>query len=188
MSQLAKLEVLLFMAGEDGLTSRQIAEILEWQPTAVAQQIGKLAQKYEEDPASGLSILESSNRYRLVTKKEFADVLRSYSRTPMNQSMSRAMLESLSIIAYKQPITRAEVDDIRGVNSSGTLSKLVAFDLIQEVGKKDVLGRPNLYGTTDYFLDYMGINHLDELPDVSEIVIDEQDTELFAEREEIDAD
>ena len=82
----------------------------------------------------------------------------------MNQSLSRAALETLSIIAYKQPITRIEVDDIRGVNSSGAISKLLSFELIREDGKKEVIGRPNLYVTTDYFLDYMGINHLDELP------------------------
>ena len=74
----------------------------------------------------------------------------------MNQSLSRAALETLSIIAYKQPITRVEVDDIRGVNSSGAITKLLSFDLIREDGKKEVIGRPNLYVTTEYFLDTWG--------------------------------
>ena len=105
----------------------------------------------------------------------------------MNQSLSRAALETLSIIAYKQPITRIEVDDIRGVNSSGAISKLLSFELIREDGKKDVIGRPNLYVTTDYFLDYMGINHLDELPIVEETELIGQESQLFTERtEEID--
>ncbi|WP_037584324.1 SMC-Scp complex subunit ScpB, partial [Streptococcus equi] len=90
-----------------------------------------------------------------------------------------ASLEVLSIVAYKQPITRIEIDEIRGVNSSGALSKLVAFGLIQEAGKKEVIGRPNLYATTDYFLDYMGINHLEELVDISSIAVEEQETTLF---------
>ena len=77
-----------------------------------------------------------SNTYKLVTKPDFASLLRDYSKTPINQSLSRASLEVLSIVAYKQPITRAEVDDIRGVNSSGAIAKLQAFDLIQEAGKK----------------------------------------------------
>ncbi|MFX3843456.1 SMC-Scp complex subunit ScpB, partial [Streptococcus suis] len=77
-----------------------------------------------------------------------------------------------------QPITRIEVYDIRGVNSSGFISKLQAFDLIRENCKKEVLGRPNLYVTTDYFLDYMGINILEELPDVSEIDLIKEETEL----------
>ncbi|KXT78232.1 SMC-Scp complex subunit ScpB [Streptococcus sp. DD13] len=183
MSRLAKLETLLFVAGEEGVTARVIVEILEIQPRAVQQQMDQLAQKYLNDEDSGLALLESSNTYKLVSKKKYAPILRSYARTPMNQTMSRAMLECLSIIAYKQPITRVEVDDIRGVNSSGTISKLQAFDLIRENGKKEVLGRPNLYVTTDYFLDYMGINSLDELPDISDIDLDEQETALFVERE-----
>lgn len=187
MSRLAEIEVLLFVAGEEGLTSRTIAEMLDLQPVAVFQQLEKLAEKYEGDSESGLTLIESSNHYKLVTKSDYADLLRTYSRTPINQSMSRALLETLSIVAYKQPITRVEIDDIRGVNSSGAISKLQAFDLIRENGKKEVIGRPNLYITTDYFLDYMGINHLDELPDVSNLELVEEETALFVERgEEID--
>ena len=102
-------------------------------------------------------------------------------KTPINQSLSRASLEVLSIVAYKQPITRAEVDDIRGVNSSGAIAKLQAFDLIQEAGKKDAVGRPNLYATTDYFLDYMGINSLDELVAIDQLELEDQETSLFRE-------
>ena len=87
----------------------------------------------------------------------------------------------MSIIAYKQPITRVEIDDIRGVNSSGAISKLLAFELIREDGKKEVIGRPNLYVTTDYFLDYMGINHLDELPIVDEAELIAEESQLFGE-------
>ncbi len=114
MNRLAEIEVLLFVAGEDGLTLRNLAEMLEMQPTAVSQQLEKLGEKYMADKASGLAILESSNRYKLVTKKEYANLLRIYAKTPINQTMSRALLETLSIVAYKQPITRIEVDDIRG--------------------------------------------------------------------------
>ena len=183
MSRLAEIETLLFVAGEEGLTLANMATILEIQPTALLQQLEKLAEKYQKDSDSGLYLIESSKHYRLVTKKDYAPLLRIYSKTPMNQSMSRAMLESLSIIAYKQPITRAEVDDIRGVNSSGTIAKLQAFDLIREDGKKEVLGRPNLYVTTDYFLDYMGINSLDQLPDISNLELAEEENDLFLERE-----
>lgn len=186
MERLAEIEVLLFVAGEEGLTVRHLSDILELQPTAVLQQLEKLGEKYREDKQSGLALLESSNRYRLVTKKEHANLLRVYAKTPINQTMSRALLETLSIIAYKQPVTRIEVDDIRGVNSSGAISKLQTFGLIREDGKKEVLGRPNLYVTTDYFLDYMGINSLDELPDVSELDLVEEETELFLERSELE--
>jgi segregation and condensation protein B len=117
--------------------------------------------------------------YKIVTKEIFADLLRDFAKAPVNQSLSRASLEVLSIIAYKQPITRIEVDDIRGVNSSSAISKLMALGLIREAGKKEVIGRPNLYATTDYFLDFMGINDLSELIDVSNIELVDEEMTLF---------
>ena len=187
MSTLAKIEALLFVAGEDGIRVRQLAELLSLPPTGIQQSLEKLAQKYEKDPDSSLALIETGGAYRLVTKPQFAEILKEYSKAPINQSLSRAALETLSIIAYKQPITRVEVDDIRGVNSSGAITKLLSFDLIREDGKKEVLGRPNLYVTTEYFLDYMGINHLEELPKVEEVDIDPEEGQLFSERtEELD--
>lgn len=182
MSKLAEIEALLFVAGEDGLRVRQIAELLSIPPTGVIQSLEKLAEKYQKDEDSSLALLETSNTYKIVTKQEFAELLREYSKAPINQSLSRAALETLSIIAYKQPITRVEVDEIRGVNSSGAISKLQIFDLIRENGKKEVLGRPNLYVTTDYFLDYMGINSLEELPIVEETELIAEESQLFTER------
>ena len=182
MSKLAEIEALLFVAGEDGLRVRQLAELLSLPPTGVTQSLEKLAEKYQKDEDSSLALLETSNTYKIVTKQDFAELLREYSKAPINQSLSRAALETLSIIAYKQPITRMEVDEIRGVNSSGAISKLQIFDLICENGKKEVLGRPNLYVTTDYFLDYMGINTLEELPIVEETELIAEESQLFTER------
>ena len=182
MSKLAEIEALLFVAGEDGLRVRQLADLLSIPPTGVIQSLEKLAEKYRKDEDSSLALLETSNAYKIVTKQDFADLLREYSKAPINQSLSRAALETLSIIAYKQPITRIEVDEIRGVNSSGAISKLQIFDLIRENGKKEVLGRPHLYVTTDYFLDYMGINSLEELPVVEETELITEESQLFAER------
>ncbi|WP_347103777.1 SMC-Scp complex subunit ScpB [Streptococcus anginosus] len=182
MSKLAEIEALLFVAGEDGLRVRQLAELLSMPPTGVTQSLEKLAEKYQKDEDSSLALLETSNTYKIVTKQDFAELLREYSKAPINQSLSRAALETLSIIAYKQPITRVEVDEIRGVNSSGAISKLQIFDLIRENGKKEVLGRPNLYVTTDYFLDYMGINSLEELPIVEETELIAEESQLFTER------
>ncbi|WP_270523309.1 SMC-Scp complex subunit ScpB [Streptococcus anginosus] len=182
MSKLAEIEALLFVAGEDGLRVRQLVELLSMPPTGVTQSLEKLAEKYQKDEDSSLALLETSNTYKIVTKQDFAELLREYSKAPINQSLSRAALETLSIIAYKQPITRMEVDEIRGVNSSGAISKLQIFDLIRENGKKEVLGRPNLYVTTDYFLDYMGINSLEELPIVEETELMAEESQLFTER------
>ena len=182
MSTLAEIEALLFVAGEEGIRIRQLAELLSLPPTGIQQSLEKLTQKYEKDQDSSLALIETGGAYRLVTKPQFAAVLKEYSKAPINQSLSRAALETLSIIAYKQPITRIEIDAIRGVNSSGALAKLQAFNLIKEDGKKEVLGRPNLYVTTDYFLDYMGINHLEELPVINELDIQAQESQLFGER------
>ena len=136
MSKLAEIEALLFVAGEEGITARQIADLLSYPQQVWVQSLEKLAQKYQEDTGTSLCLMETASRYKLVTKADYASVLRDYSRTPMNQSLSLAALETLSIIAYKQPITRVEVDDIRGVNSSGAITKLLSFDLIREDGKK----------------------------------------------------
>ena len=182
-SHLARLEALLFVAGEDGLSLRTMAQLLEMPVTGLTQSLEKLQAKYEADEDSALCLLESSNTYKLVTKAGFASLLREYSKTPIIQSLYRASLEVLSIIAYKQPITRAEVDAIRGVNSSGAITKLQAFDLVREAGKKDAVGRPNLYATTDYFLDYMGINSLDELVAIDQLELEDQETSLFKEED-----
>ena len=102
----------------------------------------------------------------------------------MNQSLSKAALEVLAIIAYKQPLTRIEVDAIRGVNSSGTMATLQAFDLIEVIGKKEVIGNPNLYATTNHFLDYIGINTLEELPEINEeSLMNIDDVDIFNEKE-----
>ena len=186
MSKLSEIEALLFVAGEDGLRVQQIAEILSMPPTGVYQSLEKLVAKHEQDPDSSLSLIETSNTFKLVTKQDFAELLKVYSKSPINQSLSRAALETLSIIAYKQPITRVEIDDIRGVNSSGAIAKLQAFELIREDGKKEVIGRPNLYVTTDYFLDYMGINHLEELPVVTDTELVAEESQLFSEVDDLD--
>jgi segregation and condensation protein B len=186
MSKLSEIEALLFVAGEDGLRVQQIAEILSMPLTGVYQSLEKLAAKHEQDSDSSLSLIETSNTFKLVTKQNFAELLKVYSKSPINQSLSRAALETLSIIAYKQPITRVEIDDIRGVNSSGAIAKLQAFELIREDGKKEVIGRPNLYVTTDYFLDYMGINHLEELPVVTDTELVAEESQLFSEVDDLD--
>ena len=167
-SHLARLEALLFVAGEDGLSLRTMAQLLEMPVTGLTQSLEKLQAKYEADEDSALCLLESSNTYKLVTKADFASLLREYSKTPINQSLSRASLE---------------VDAIRGVNSSGAITKLQAFDLVREAGKKDAVGRPNLYATTDYFLDYMGINSLDELVAIDQLELEDQETSLFKEED-----
>ncbi len=104
MTTLSQIEALLFVAGEEGLSIRQLAELLELPPSGLQQSMEKLVEKYENDKDSALTILESANTYKLVTKEYYAELLKSYAHTPVNQSLSRASLETLSIIAYKSPL------------------------------------------------------------------------------------
>lgn len=183
----ATLELLLFVTGEEGLELNQLSELSGMSKFACEQQIERLIEKYQADEESALTIIETAGKYKLATKDSFADILKNYAKTPLNQSLSRSALEVLSIIAYKQPITRLEIDQLRGVNSSGALSTLRAYDLVEKTGTLEVVGRPGLYGTTEFFLDYIGINDLSELPEIDESQFIGEKQVLFNENEELNA-
>ena len=187
LNKTATLELLLFVAGEEGLELNQLSELSGMSKFACEQQIERLIEKYQGDEESALTIIETAGKYKLATKDSFADILKNYAKTPLNQSLSRSALEVLSIIAYKQPITRLEIDQLRGVNSSGALSTLRAYDLVEKTGTLEVVGRPGLYGTTEFFLDYIGINDLSELPEIDESQFIGEKQVLFNENEELNA-
>ncbi|KLK96705.1 MAG: SMC-Scp complex subunit ScpB [Carnobacterium sp.] len=184
MNKTASCELLLFVSGESGLTLAELSALTEMSKQACQQQIDYLKEKYHSDEESALTIIETAGKYRMATKEEFAEILKNYAKTPLNQSLSKSALEVLSIIAYKQPLTRLEIDQLRGVNSSGVLSTLRAFDLVEKVGQVEAPGRPSLYATTEFFLDYIGINHLDELPEIDESRFTAEEQTLFNESEE----
>ncbi|MEY8458018.1 SMC-Scp complex subunit ScpB [Lactococcus ileimucosae] len=185
LNKTAVLELLLFVAGEEGLELNQLSELSGMSKFACEQQIERLVEKYQTDKESALTIIETAGKYKLATKDIFADILKNYAKTPLNQSLSRSALEVLSIIAYKQPITRLEIDQLRGVNSSGALSTLRAYNLVEKTGTLEVVGRPGLYETTEFFLDYIGINNLSELPEVDESQFVGKQQVLFNENGEI---
>ena len=187
LNKTATLELLLFVTGEEGLELNQLSELSGMSKFACEQQIERLIEKYQADEESALTIIETAGKYKLATKDSFADILKNYAKTPLNQSLSRSALEVLSIIAYKQPITRLEIDQLRGVNSSGALSTLRAYDLVEKTGTLKVVGRPGLYGTTEFFLDYIGINDLSELPEIDESQFIGEKQVLFNENEELNA-
>ena len=126
--------------------------------------LDKLSRKYQMDSDSSLSVLHFGETFRLATKSEVADVIKNYFDAPQLTKLSPASLEVLAIIAYKQPITRLEIDEIRGVQSGTMLQKLTIRDLIGEAGRLEEPGRPILYKTTNYFLDYFGLKTIDQLP------------------------
>ncbi|MCH4168782.1 MAG: SMC-Scp complex subunit ScpB [Streptococcaceae bacterium] len=179
MTEIGKIELLLFVAGEEGLTIKEITKILVTDMTSVNEAVEKLKVKYQSDQASALTILEVAGRLILSTKSEYYEVIKAYAKTPENQKLSKALMETLSIVAYKQPITRAEIDEIRSVQSTGSISKLLLYGLIKDAGYKNAPGRPKLYQTTDFFLNFFGLQDLNELPTISSLEFTEDETNLF---------
>ena len=183
MNDLAKLEVLLFVAGEEGLTSSELVSFLELSLLEVEELTDQLSTKYKLDETCALCVIKTAGRFRVTSKEIFTDFLKEYAKSPINQSLSKAAFETLSIIAYKEPITRIEVDNIRGVNSQGAITTLQTYNLVEAIGKKEVVGNPNLYATTEFFLDYLGINSLDDLPAFEENDFEVSETILFEDDE-----
>ncbi|WP_057896312.1 SMC-Scp complex subunit ScpB [Liquorilactobacillus oeni] len=164
----AKIEALLFAAGDEGISLGQLAEFTGLLKPAVSAQIKQLQKKYMDDSNCCLQVLSTEERLRLATKKEFASLLKGYFEAPNVSSLSHAALEVLAIIAYKQPVTRVQIEEIRGVRSNGSLQKLLAFELIGEAGRLEAPGRPILYETTEIFLDHFGLQSLKDLPPLPE--------------------
>lgn len=165
-TEIAALEVLLFIAKEP-LSILKLAEILEVSTENVQELIQVLGERYET-PASGFVLIETESGYRLGTKPELARYIEILYKQP-SQVLSNAALEVLSIIAYKQPITRGEIDFIRGVQSDRALATLVEKGLVKEIGRKEGPGRPILHGTTEGFLLHFGLSSLQELPPLERV-------------------
>ncbi|XJZ26095.1 SMC-Scp complex subunit ScpB [Bacillota bacterium Lsc_1132] len=179
------LESLLFAAGDEGLSLKQIMEVLEIEEPIAKSIIEDLRLEYEQDSKRGVTIVELAGTYQLATKKENADYLKRLIDSPSTATLSQASLETLAIIAYKQPITRAEIEEIRGVKTERPLQTLMSKVLINEVGRAEGAGRAYLYGTTKEFLDYFGLRSLEELPPLPEKVNEEfvqEEADLFFEK------
>ena len=140
----------------------------------------------------GIKIIELDNAFQLCTKKEYYENLIKVAKAPKKQVLSEALLETLSIIAYKQPVTRLVIEKIRGVSSEKAINRLMEFDLCKELGRLDAPGRPMLFGTTEEFLRVFGVQSIDELPVISEDLVekfkDEAELELEAEQREAESE
>lgn len=180
MNEFATYEALLFVAGEEGLRLNDLAQLTKATTDHVKMCLEELAENYLNNETSGLKLIETAETYRLVTKKQYSGVIEQYARSPLSKKLSKASVETLAVIAYKQPITRMEIEDIRGVQLSSSLQKLKLRNLIQEIGRIEAPGRPVLYGTTEYFLDYFGLNDLTELPEL-EVEEEIENQSLFSE-------
>jgi segregation and condensation protein B len=176
------IEGLLFASGDEGLEMKQLAEVMELDLKFTIQLVNELREEMKQQ-GRGIQIVEIAGALQLATLPEHAVYFERLAASPSRSSLSQAALETLSIIAYKQPITRVEIEEIRGVKSDRALQTLVAKDLIEEKGRADAVGRPILYGTTKSFLDYFALNGLQDLPDSSqfehEVDLEEETRMLF---------
>lgn len=181
MKEYQEIEALLFVVGQEGIGLEELSTILNRSQPVIHTQLMALAKRYEEDDQCALCILEVGQRFILSTKQVLAPLLKEYARSPLSGRLSQAALETLAIIAYKQPITRVEIETIRGVKASGSLQKLVALQLVEEKGRVDGPGRAILYGTSAYFMNYFGLKDITELPDleVMSADLDEPIQDLF---------
>lgn len=174
------IESLLYVTG-DPITLTSIASILEVPINYAEDLMKELIIKYKEDENRGLKIIKNKKEYQFVTKPENSQYIEKLLKTNVRQSLSQAALETLAIIAYKQPITRIEIEEIRGVKSDRAIYTLVDKGLIKESGKKEVVGRPNLYSTTDQFLKYFDFENIEELPELDSFDLEESEDNIKTE-------
>lgn len=167
----AAIEAILFTMGES-VEAEKIAVAIEHDVDTTVRIIHNMMDKYENEDR-GIKIIELEGSFQLCTKEEYYDNLIRICSQPRRYTLTDAALETLSIIAYKQPVTKIEIEKIRGVNSDRSVNKLVELELVKEVGRLDAPGRPMLFGTTEEFLRTFGVGSIDELPVISEDMVEQ---------------
>lgn len=178
----ALLEGLLFVKGSEGLSLEEIVNITKEEPDKIKEALKELYNDYQSEER-GIQLELLGNRYKLTTKEIHKDIYKNLVTEEENSSLSQSALETLAIIAYNEPITRIEIDEIRGVNSSYVVRKLLLKNLIQEVGRADLAGHPRLFGVTNDFLDYFGLNSVKDLPELQPVEeVNDEEKNLFDSR------
>ena len=167
----AAIEAILFTMGES-VEAEKIAVAIEHDVDTTVRIIHNMMDKYENEDR-GIKIIELEGSFQLCTKEEYYDNLIRICSQPRRYTLTDAALETLSIIAYKQPVTKIEIEKIRGVNSDRSVNKLVELELVKEVGRLDAPGRPLLFGTTEEFLRSFGVHSIDDLPVLSPVQVEE---------------
>lgn len=167
----AATEAILFAVG-DAVELMHLAQALSLSKDEMKEVIEELMSTYNHE-ARGIQIIELEGAYQLCTKRELYDYLVKIAHVPKPKELTDVMLETLSIIAYKQPVTKLEIEKIRGVKSDHTVNKLVEYNLVCEAGRKDAPGRPILFATTEEFLRSFGIESTEELPELDRDIVEE---------------
>ncbi|MDC7287186.1 SMC-Scp complex subunit ScpB [Blautia schinkii] len=167
----AAIEAILFTMGESVELS-QIAKAIEQDNQTTEKIIHNLMDRYQQEER-GIQIIELENSFQMCTKKEYYEYLVRIAMQPKKPVLTDVMLETLSIIAYKQPVTKAEIEKIRGVKCDHAVNKLVEYNLVRELGRLDAPGRPILFGTTEEFLRSFGVQAIEELPMLDPVQIED---------------
>lgn len=177
MNYTSALEALLFAFGDEGVSKEEVRKMFQMDETTFENFLSKFMERFHTDNR-GMECMIYGDYVKLVTKKEHHELITAFLEVNTNRKLSQAALETLAIIAYKQPITRLEIEEIRGVNSDMMCRRLEALDLIQEAGRAETVGRPILYEVTPSFLDVFKLTSLNELPEIN-LEMEEGDDELF---------
>ncbi|TLF25549.1 MAG: SMC-Scp complex subunit ScpB [Spiroplasma sp. WSS] len=178
--RLAVLQGLLFIAGNEGLDLLTLAEYLELtkKPKTVENLIVSLQMKLNDDDTSGLSLIKVGNIYKLTTKPIHYNRYQVLKQQPLIR-LSQAALETLAIIAYNHPVTKPQIEDIRGVNCDSIIFKLKSLNLITEIGRSELPGKPILYDLTDEFMDHFNIESLTQLPTLPQFNNQNDEQEIY---------
>ena len=174
----AIVEGLLYMVGDDGLKVEQLASVIDKSIEDSEAILNSIQSKYTNENF-GIELVNYGNTYKFITKQEVAPYIQALFHTSKPNTLSQSALETLAIIAYKQPITRVEIEELRGVGADMMLRKLQARNLIREAGRSDAPGKPILYEVTEEFMDSFKLYTLNELPDLPEFNSDEENENLF---------
>ena len=166
----SSIEALLFYAG-DIISQKRICEICSTDAILVHMAVNQLNDYYKKTN-SGIEIIEVDDGYQMCTAPQHTEIIQLYRQKPAKNLLTQALIETLAIIAYSQPITRTQIEDIRGVRCEHAMGKLMEYGLIEEVGRLNVIGRPILFGTTNEFLRHFGFRNLEELPKIKEELLE----------------
>lgn len=175
----AAIEAILFSLG-DAISEKELAKVLEIDEKTLSKIMNDMIDKYEE-ASRGIRIVKLENSYQFCTKSEYYDILTKVVNMPRKHNLTDSLMETLSIIAYKQPVTRQEIESIRGVSCVHAINKLVEYNLVTEVGRLDAIGRPILFGTTKDFLRCFGVTSMEDLPIISQDKIEDFKQEAMEE-------
>lgn len=175
----AIIEAILFAMGESVALSK-LAEVIELDKKETKKIIEAMMEEWNTSDR-GVAIVELDGAYQMCTKSEMYEYLIKIAKQPKHRVLTDVLLETLSIIAYKQPVTKAEIEKIRGVSCDHAVSKLVEYNLVCELGRLDAPGRPLLFGTTEEFLRSFGVNSIDNLPVLNPVQLEEFKQEAEAE-------